>query len=172
MKIQLKSCWKVELLKSGTRIHKLLLETEGLNFQVPRFPKTQKTKVFSAAKSDALCCCCEVGYDRHLAVGYDRHLAPLPFCLVLPHFAGLHTLSTVLSHVHKGHLADTPRLCNPYVLMAVTVARDDLIHLKHTSGISGSGMRVEVGGWKAPVSPQCLFHQPSFIPPPYCSYSH
>lgn len=164
MKIQLKSYWKVELLKSGTRIHKLLLETEGLNFQVPRFPKTKTNKSFQCSEER---CPVLLLWD-----GCDRHLAPLPFCLVLPHFAGLHTLSTVLSHVHKGHLADTPRLCNPYVLMAVTVARDDLIHLKHTSGISGSGRRVEVGGWKAPVSPQCLFHQPSFIPPPYCSYSH
>lgn len=105
-------------------------------------------------------------------MGDDGHLASLPFSLVLPHFAGLHTLSTVLSHVHKGHLADTPRLCNPYVLIAVTVARDDLIHLKHTSGISGSGMRVEVGGWKTPVSSQSLSHQPSFVPSPYWSYSH
>lgn len=134
---------------------------------ISRYPDSLKPKKqkFSVQRRGMPCVvACEVGCDYHLS--------PLPFCLVLPHFAGLHTLSTVLSHVHKGHLADTPRLCNPYVLMAVTVARDDLIHLKHTSGISGSGRRVEVGGWKAPVSPQCLFHQPSFIPPPYCSYSH
>lgn len=53
-------------------------------------------------------------------------------CLTLPHFSGLHTLSAVVPRVHKGHLADAPRLCDPYVLAAVTVARDDLIHLKHT----------------------------------------
>ena len=55
-----------------------------------------------------------------------------PPCLTLPHFSGLHTLSAVVPRVHKGHLADAPRLCDPYVLAAVTVARDDLIHLKHT----------------------------------------
>lgn len=61
-------------------------------------------------------------------------MLPLSFCFILPHFSGLHTLSTVLLHVHKGHLADTPWFCDPYVLVAVTVAWDDLIHLKHTSG--------------------------------------
>lgn len=55
-----------------------------------------------------------------------------PPCLTSPHFSGLHTLSAVVPRVHKGHLADAPRLCDPYVLAAVTVARDDLIHLKHT----------------------------------------
>lgn len=52
-------------------------------------------------------------------------------CCILhaSHFSGLHALSTVVSHVHKGHLADTPWLCDPYVLVAVTVAGDDLVHL-------------------------------------------
>lgn len=70
MKIQLKSCWKVELLKSGTRIHKLLLETEGLNFQVPRFPKTKTNKSFQ---------CSEEGCPVLLPVRWDV-IAILPLC--------------------------------------------------------------------------------------------
>lgn len=50
----------------------------------------------------------------------------------LPHFPGLHAFSAVISHVDKGHFADAPWLWDPYVLAAVTVARDHLIHLKHT----------------------------------------
>lgn len=67
---------------------------------------------------------------------------------LLPHFSGLHTLSTVISHVDKGHFADAPWLCDPYVLVAVAVARDNLIHLKHTqfSGISPQGTRWEWAG--------------------------
>jgi len=45
------------------------------------------------------------------------------------HFSGLHAFSTVIPHVDKGHFADAPRLWDPYVLAAVTVARDHLIHL-------------------------------------------
>lgn len=49
-----------------------------------------------------------------------------------PHFSGLHAPSAVVWHVHKGHLAHAPWLCDPEVLVAVTLAGDNLIHLKHT----------------------------------------
>lgn len=43
----------------------------------------------------------------------------------------MHALAAVVRHVHKGHLADTPRLRDPAVLVAVTLARDNLVHLQH-----------------------------------------
>lgn len=104
-------------------------------------------------------------------LGADYHVASMSFCLVLPHFTGLHTLSTVLSHVHKGHLADTPWLCDPYVLVAVTVAWYDLIHLKHTSADLRQWNDSGVGRLKTPVSSQSVLHQSIFIHPTYCSYS-
>lgn len=52
--------------------------------------------------------------------------------LASPHFSGLHALSAVVRHVHKGHLAHAPWLRDPSVLVAVTLARDNLIYLKHT----------------------------------------
>lgn len=71
------------------------------------------------------------------------HFVSVQLGSALPHFPGLHALSTVISHVDKGHFADAPRLCDPNVLVAVTVARDHLIHLKHTqfSGVSPQDTR-------------------------------
>lgn len=65
---------------------------------------------------------------------------PMKTDLASPHFSGLHALSAVIWHVHKGHLADAPGLCDPQVLVAVTLAWDNLIHLKHTE-FSASDLR-------------------------------
>ena len=90
--------------------------------------------------------------------------------LALPHFSGLHALSTVVPHVHKGHLADAPWLCNPYVLAAVTVARDDLIHLKHTWFSMTSPHGTPWGEWEHFISQlswySCLATLKPFL---YCS---
>ena len=60
----------MKLLKSGTRIPKLLLETEGFNFQVPRFPKTKTNKTFQ---------CSEEGCPVLLPVRWEM-IAILPLC--------------------------------------------------------------------------------------------
>lgn len=64
----------------------------------------------------------------------------------LPHFSGLHAFSTVIPHIHEGHLANTPWLCDPYVLVAVTMAWNDFIHLKHIVLRDLRESRERVGG--------------------------